>query len=105
LSPEQWSVFSNLLSLTQTLVSDPDFYKLNLLYTLTQPQNGEENRMLFKLHFKYKTILTRRLKWKPDWIRQSVEDQDQFVEKIFYSLDALKGIAQLNEQIMNLSLQ
>ena len=104
LSPEQWSVFSNLLSLTQTLVSDPDFYKLNLLYTLTQPQHDEENRMLFKLNFKYKTILTRRLKWKPDWIRQSVEDPDQLVEKIFYSLDALKGIAQLNEQIMNLSL-
>ena len=102
-TPEQWTLFSNLLSVTQILVNDPVLYKLNLLYTLTQPQNEENGKLevLSNLHFKYKMILKRRLKWKPHWISQNAEDPDLLVNKMFSCLEALKQIAKLNEHILN----
>jgi hypothetical protein len=101
-TPEQWTLFSTLASVTQILVSNPDFFKLNFLYTLTQPQNEENEKLegLSNLHFKYKMILKRRLKWKPDCINQNGEDPDQLVNKIFSCMDVLKQIAKLNDHIM-----
>ena len=101
-TPEQWTLFSTLVSVTQILVSNPDFFKLNFLYTLTQPQNEENEKLegLSNLHFKYKMILKRRLKWKPDCISQNGEDPDQLVNKIFSCMDVLKQIAKLNDHIM-----
>jgi hypothetical protein len=101
-TPEQWTLFSTLASVTQILVSNPDFFKLNFLYTLTQPQNEENEKLegLSNLHFKYKMILKRRLKWKTDCINQNGEDPDQLVNKIFSCMDVLKQIAKLNDHIM-----
>ena len=62
-------MFEELLLNTFLLIQNSYFFKLNLLLTLTQPtKNGESDavtqKFLSGLHFKYKTILRRKMKTK-----------------------------------------
>jgi hypothetical protein len=55
------------------LIQNSDFFKLNLLLALTQPTQSEESdavtqSFLSGLHFKYKSILRRKLKSNTDFL-------------------------------------
>jgi hypothetical protein len=99
--PEVWPRYEALLSSIQILVKKPKLFKLNLLFTLTQPQTDENAKALSKLHSKYKTVLRRLLKWKPDWIGLHPDDPDLVVEKLFSCFRTLKELAELNERIQD----
>jgi hypothetical protein len=103
----QSDTFSQLISSIRILVDNPNFFKLNFLYLLTQPQEGDEDAVddnkghnfLSSLHFKYKMILKRRLKCKQDWIPFAPDDLDLFVSNIFSCLEVVKEVADLNQQV------
>jgi hypothetical protein len=69
LSADKLGMFDELLSKCFPLIQHSDFFKLNLLITLTNPiLSGEfdvvTQKFLSGLHFKYRTILRRKIKWK-----------------------------------------
>ena len=47
----------------KVLIFDPTLFKLNLLLTMTQQKYLDSENAFSKLHFKYSTILRRRLWW------------------------------------------
>ncbi len=111
-TPDQWEMFSQLISSTRLLVDNPHFFKLNFLYLLTKPPAEEEigigdkigHNFLSSLHFKYKMILKRRLKWKQDWIIFPPGNPELFVNDIFNCLEAVKQVADLNQQVVGADL-
>ncbi len=69
LSANKLKMFDEFLSKSFLLIQNSDFFKLNLLLTLTQPSKAGEfddvtQKFLSALHFKYRTILRRKMKWK-----------------------------------------
>ena len=113
LTPVQWDIFSELISSARLLVENPNFFKLSMLYLLTQPQEDETEQIgdkrgldfLSSLHFKYKMIIQRRLKWKQDWINFPVEDLDLLINKVFSSFEIVKQILDLNQQFLTVNSQ
>jgi hypothetical protein len=111
LTPIQWDIFSQLISSAHFLVKNSNFFKINMLYLLTQPQEddceliGDKRGLEFLsgLHFKYKMIIQRRLKWKQDWISFQTEDQDLLINKVFSSFEIVKQISDLNQQFLTVS--
>ena len=69
LSSNKLKMFDEFLSKSFPLVQNLDFFKINLLLALTHPTKPGEfdvvtQKFLSGLHFKYKTILRRKIKWK-----------------------------------------
>lgn len=103
LKGEDWMLFSELMSLTSILAIDPVMFKLNLLLSLTEPLRDDPGpNDLTSLHFKYKMILKRRLKWKPDWFRLQTgfKEPDLQVDRLFSTRNSLARLAALTEKIM-----
>ena len=103
---EQWNGFSKLMSATRILFDHPDFYRLSFLFALTKGQGDDDDNVnpLSNLHFKYKMILIRRLKWKQDWIYPShgeILDPDLLVKKVFGCFELLAEVHKINMQMMN----
>lgn len=103
LKAEEWLLFSELLSSATILALDPVMFKLNLLLSLTEPLGDNQSPCgLTSLHFKYKMILKRRLKWKPDWFgsQGGTTDPDLLVERIFSRRQCLSRLNALIEKVM-----
>jgi len=113
LTPVQWDTFSELISAASLLAENSNFFKINMLYLLTKPQKddieiiGDKRGLQFlsSLHFKYKMIIQRRLKWKQDWINFPTEDQDLLVDKVFSCFEIVKQISDLNQQFLTVFSQ
>ena len=103
---DQWNKFSILMSATRILFDHPEFYRLSLLFALTKPESGDDENAdpLFNLHFKYKMILIRRLRWKQDWIDPSdgdISDPDMLVHKVFGCFELLNEVHNINQRMLN----
>lgn len=101
LPPDIRRSYCDLISKTRIIAANPKMFQLNLLLALTQPTS--EDSSLASLHFKYKIILKRRVRWRADWIGLSSEkyDPDLLIHEILSSHENLKKLAKINEKIIN----
>ncbi len=72
LTPEQREEYAKLVSDAKVLMCDPTLFKLNMLLTMTQPTGLPSDNPFSRLHFKYSTLLRRRL-W---WMHMTSSDQN-----------------------------
>ena len=97
-------LFGNFLSETLFLVRNKDLFRINLLVAMTAPCGDDDSfKALSNLHYKYKMILKRRIRWKSDWTESTAQSEDPNfpIDKILSGYENLKRLARLNEKVMN----
>ncbi len=97
LTPEQRKEYARLISEAKVLMCDPTLFKLNLLLTMTQPTGLPPDSPFSKLHFKYATLLRRRLWWmhmtSSDQNLSKFGDPDEIHFRIRSSIQSLDKIS------------
>ena len=114
LTPDQAAEYKRLITDAKVLMFDPTLFKLNLLLTMTQHNGLPQDNPLSKLHFKYETLLRRRLWWMHTSSKTGIPKSEEFggdptqiharIRSSIQSLERISGFLQIVLQSANFKL-